>query len=46
MHTVVEVCRERPYGRQGYRWQDNVKVGLGRVSDGLIWLSVRTSGRQ
>jgi hypothetical protein len=36
--------RRRPLGRSRRRWEDNIKMDLGEIRWGLIWLRIGTSG--
>jgi hypothetical protein len=35
---------KRPLGRPRHRWVDNIKLDLGVVWTGLVWLRIGTSG--
>jgi hypothetical protein len=34
---------KRPLGRYRRRWEDNIRMDLGKVSTGFIWLRIGTS---
>jgi hypothetical protein len=36
--------RKRPLGRPNVRWVDNIKMELGKMWTGLVWLRTGTSG--
>jgi hypothetical protein len=36
---------KRPLGRPIRRWENNIRMELGEIWTGLIWLRIGTSGR-